>query len=296
MIYVLKVQWRRFHSINHSKSGVIVMARQPRIKSATGVYHVMLRGNERKPVFLDDEDKNKFVDIMLKKKDGSAIRLYAYCVMDNHVHAVIQEVTQPLDRFMKRIAVTYAAYFNKKHHRTGHVFQDRFRSEAIENEAYLLSVIRYIHNNPFKLECGPTVNYLWSSYPSYIGYKESSPLLPEMIDILEQFSANRKDAIQRFCEFHLAKETQHLFLDIVDENDENAEDLLQNFLQSHSMLIEDLQKNDNKLIVAELLHILISESKISCRQMSNLTGVNREKVRKMVASLKSSSAIQYDKV
>lgn len=243
----------------------------------------MLRGNERKPVFLDEEDKKKFVDIMLQKKDGAASRLYAYCVMDNHVHVVIQEVEQPLERFMKRIGVTYAAYFNKKYNRIGHVFQDRFRSEAIEDEAYLLSVIRYIHNNPFCPERSPTTNYLWSSYPSYMGNTESFQLLPEMEDILSQFSSNRKNAIQRFCEFHLAKETQRIFLDIVDKNGENAEELLKSFLQSRSMLIEDLQKNDNQLIVAELIQILISQSKISCRQIAQLIGINREKVRKMVA-------------
>lgn len=248
----------------------------------------MLRGNERKPVFLDEEDKKKFVDIMHQKKDGAASRLYAYCVMDNHVHAVIQEVEQPLERLMKRIGVTYAAYFNKKYHRIGHVFQDRFRSETIEDEAYLLSVIRYIHKNPFGPERTPTTNYLWSSYPSYMGYTENFPLLLEMEDILNRFSSNRKNAIQLFCEFHLAEESQGLFLDIVDGNGENAEELLKSFLQSRSMVIRDLQKNDNRLIVAELIHTLLSQCKISCRQIANLIGINREKVRKMVMSLEPS--------
>lgn len=283
----------RFHTINHK--GVIAVARQARSKSATGIYHVMLRGNERKPIFLDEDDKKKFVNIMLQKKDGAASRLYAYCIMDNHIHAVIQEVTQPLERFMKRIAVTYAAYFNKKYHRIGHVFQDRFRSEAIEDEAYLLSVIRYIHKNPFHQGLSPTINYPWSSYPSYIGYKESFPLLPEMDDILDRFSTNRKNALRLFCEFHLAEETQRLFLDI-DQNGENAEELLNNFLQSRSMLIQDLQKNENSLIMAELLQILILKSKISCRQLANLIGINREKVRKVVSSLKPSSGTQCEKV
>lgn len=245
----------------------------------------MLRGNERKPVFLDEEDKKRFVDIMLQKKDGTASRLYAYCVMGNHVHVVIQEVEQPLERFMKRIGVTYAAYFNKKYHRIGHVFQDRFRSEAIEDEAYLLNVIRYIHKNPFGPERSPATNYPWSSYPSYMGHKEIFPLLPEMEDILNQFSSNRNNAMQLFCEFHLAAETQCLFLDIVEGNGENAEELLKSFLQSRSMVIGDLQKNDNQLIVAELIQTLISQSKISCRQIAQLIGINREKVRKMVLSI-----------
>ena len=96
----------------------------------------MMRGNELKPVFLDHEDKEKFLNIMLAKKDGASLRLYAYCIMDNHIHMLIHAIEQPLERFMKRIGITYAAYFNKKYNRVGHVFQDRFRSEAIEDEAY----------------------------------------------------------------------------------------------------------------------------------------------------------------
>lgn len=264
------------------------MARQARGKSSTGIYHVMMRGNELKPVFLDKDDKEKFIDIMLQKKDGAAIRLYAYCVMDNHIHMVIQEVEQPLERFMKRIGITYAAYFNKKYNRIGHVFQDRFRSEAIEDESYLLSAIRYIHKNPFASEQNPTITYPWSSYPLYIDDKDGFPPLPEMAEILSRFSANRKNAKQYFYEFHSSEEPQHLFLDIVDESNENAEELLERFLQSRSMLIGDLQKKDNRLAVIELIQLLLSRSNISCRQIAQLTGLNREKVRKTAMSLEPS--------
>lgn len=273
-------------TMNQAKTKwVIAVARQARSKSTIGIYHVMLRGNERKAVFLDEDDKKKFIDIMLQKKDGAASLLYAYCVMDNHVHVVIQEGKQSLERFMKRIGVTYAAYFNKKYNRIGHVFQDRFRSETIEDDTDLLSVIRYIHKNPFSSELSPTPNYPWSSYPSYMGYVENFPLLPEMENILSQFSSNRNNAIQRFGKFHLAEETQRLFLDIVDEAGENSEEILESFLQSHSISIEDLQKNDHQLILAELIQILISKSKISCRQIAQLIGINREKVRKSAACI-----------
>lgn len=271
-----------------SISGVIGVARQARSKSITGIYHVMLRGNERKPVFLDEEDKRKFIDILLQKKEGEASLVYAYCVMDNHVHMVIHEAGQLLDRFMKRIGITYAAYFNKKYHRVGHVFQDRFRSEPINDEAYLLSVIRYIHKNPFGPEQCPSLNYLWSSYPSYMGYKDSMPLLPEMEDILGRFYSDRKSAQQGFREFHLTEEAQYFFLDMPEETGENAEDILKGFLQSQAWSMGDLKKNENQLIVKELLEMLLVRSKISARQIAQLTGINREKVRKMVVSLEPS--------
>jgi putative transposase len=77
---------------------------------------------------------------------------------------------QPLETLMKRVGVTYALYFNKKYKRVGHVFQDRFRSEIIEDESYLLSVIRYVHKNPVQSEMVQGLNYSWSNYHWYIGF------------------------------------------------------------------------------------------------------------------------------
>jgi putative transposase len=191
------------------------LARQARSKSELGIYHVMLRGNERKSIFLDEEDKNRFVEIMLQKKEVAGSHLYAYCIMDNHVHMVIRELEngQPLETLMKRIGVTYALYFNKKYKRVGHVFQDRFRSEIIEDESYLLSVIRFVHKNPVQSEMVQGLNYSWSSYHWYIGFKKNLPLPAEMEDVLGQFSQDRRIAVKRFVEFHQEEETR-AFLDV----------------------------------------------------------------------------------
>lgn len=265
------------------------MARQARNKSTAGVYHVMLRGNERKPVFLDDEDKQTFINILLQKKEGAASLLYSYCVMDNHVHMVIQEAGQRLDTFMKRIGITYAAYFNKKYNRVGHVFQDRFRSEPIDDDAYLLCAIRYIHKNPFGSGGSLSTDYIWSSFPSYMNCKDSPPLLPEMEDILGRFSSDRQCALQSFYEFHLGEEElPDLFLDMPDETGENAEDILNGFLQSRSWSSGDLQKQDNRQVLRQLVEMLMTRSKISARQVSRLTGINREKVRKLAVSTEPS--------
>ena len=248
----------------------------------------MLRGNERKPVFLEEEDKQKFVDILLQKKEGTGSLLYAYCLMDNHIHLVVKEAEQSLGRFMKRVGVTYAAYFNTKHKRVGHVFQDRFRSEPIDNETYLLSAIRYIHKNPFGQGASPTIDYYWSSYPSYLGGRNCLPLLPEMEEILERFSADRQSALQHFYEFHLVEEKQHRFLDLPAEFCEQAEDILQGFLDGHSWSLADLQKSDNLHGLREVVELLMMRSKASARQIAQITGVNREKIRKMVVSMEPS--------
>ena len=126
------------------------MPRQQRKKSSSGYYHVMIRGNNRNAIFLDDEDKLKFIEILSQKKQDNAFFLYAFCLMDNHVHLMMQEGTGDIANVMKRINISYVYYFNQKYKKAGHLFQDRFKSEGIEDDKYVLSLIRYIHQNPLK--------------------------------------------------------------------------------------------------------------------------------------------------
>jgi putative transposase len=126
------------------------MSRNQRRLSKTGIYHVMLRGNEKKNVFIDDEDKIKIIEVIENKKREKNFYLYAYCVMDNHIHLVIKEGAESISGIIKRIFVSYAMYFNKKYKRVGHVFQDRFKSEVVESDSYLLGLIKYVHKNPEK--------------------------------------------------------------------------------------------------------------------------------------------------
>ena len=126
------------------------MARMPRKKSATGIYHVMLRGADRRILFSDDEDCEQFLDTLRRAKKESMIRLFAYCLMGNHVHLLLREGDEPLGNTFKRIGVSYAHYYNWKYQLHGHLFQDRYRSERVEDDAYFLDVVRYICQNPVK--------------------------------------------------------------------------------------------------------------------------------------------------
>jgi len=264
------------------------LARQARCKSESGIYHVMLRGNERKSVFLDDEDKNRFIATMLQKREVAGSHLYAYCVLDNHLHMVVQELEkgEPLKTLMKRIGVTYALYFNRKYKRVGHVFQDRFRSEAIEDETYLLSVIRYVHANPVKADLLQGLNYVWSSYARYSGQQ---PLLPEMGKILDQFSRDRSTAMKLFVAFQQEADYRVL-LDVPEAGNarENAEYILEEFLQSQNWTNADLQRRDNRARVADLIKTIVHISGISGREVAEITGINREKVRRMLVSMEQS--------
>ncbi len=144
------------------------MARQAREKSSTGIYHIMLRGIDGRNLFLDNEDRRVFIEKLLSAKTNGGFKLYGFCLMDNHVHLLMKE-SEDIGTSIKRITIGYVQWHNNKHGRTGHLFQNRYNSEVVESEDYLLTVLRYIHNNPQKAKIVKNVgDYPWSSYRQYL--------------------------------------------------------------------------------------------------------------------------------
>ena len=128
----------------------MILPRIAREKSRSGIYHVMLRGINKQNIFEEAEDYKKMMDLLRQRKEAGGITLYGYCLMSNHIHLLLREEKEPLNIEMKRIGSKYAIWFNTKYQRIGHLFQDRFKSEAVEDEPYFLTVLRYIHYNPVK--------------------------------------------------------------------------------------------------------------------------------------------------
>ena len=110
----------------------------------------MLRGVNRQTIFEDDQDCIKFIQILQKCKEKSGFELYGYCLMNNHVHLLLREVNESISLVMERICSSFVYWYNWKYDRLGHLFQERYRSEVVEIEAYLITVLRYIHQNPIK--------------------------------------------------------------------------------------------------------------------------------------------------
>ncbi len=144
------------------------MPRTSRTISPTDTYHVMLRGINRQDIFLDSSDNSFFLKLLMDCKEECNCHIYAFCLMSNHVHLLIKTQDVPLATVMKRLAGGYASWFNKKYERVGHLFQDRFKSENVFSDAHLLTVLRYIIQNPMKagLEKEPGT-YPWSSFTAY---------------------------------------------------------------------------------------------------------------------------------
>ena len=136
--------------------------------SISNIYHVMMRGVNRQPIFENDGDRLHFMSVLKECKEISGFRLHAFCLMPNHLHFLIEPAGEPLDLVFRRIGIRYAVWYNRKHQRAGHLFQDRFRSENVENDLYYMTVLRYILQNPMKAGLEPRLGtYRWSSYPAY---------------------------------------------------------------------------------------------------------------------------------
>ncbi|MGV8147276.1 MAG: transposase [Alkaliphilus sp.] len=121
------------------------MPRQKRKISEIGIYHIMIRGINRQMIFEDDEDYCKFLEVLKTTKEKSEFEIYGYCLMGNHVHLLLREGKESLSKVMQRICSCFVYWYNSKYDRYGHLFQERFKSEVVENEAYLITVLRYIH-------------------------------------------------------------------------------------------------------------------------------------------------------
>jgi len=140
------------------------LARGARVEYPGALYHVIQRGNNREHIFERPEDKEYLIDQLRKSVAVDGMELYAYVVMSNHYHLALRTCVEPLRKVMHRINTRYGLYYNRAIERTGHVFEGRYKAITVENERYLISLIRYIHLNPVRAGiCSKIQDYLWSS-------------------------------------------------------------------------------------------------------------------------------------
>lgn len=140
-------------------------------KSYTNVYHVILRSINQQELFYDNIDRSKFLQCLKITKEKYQYDLYAYILMNNHVHLLIKDGKDNLSKIMQSIATSYAMYFNKKYCRIGHVFYNRFKSKKIESLPYFSNVIRYIHFNCEKAGLCEFDKFYWSSYHEFFNFE-----------------------------------------------------------------------------------------------------------------------------
>lgn len=247
------------------------MPRQARKKSESGMYHIMLRGINQQQIFEDSEDCDKFIQILLECKAVSEFKLFAYCLMGNHIHLLIKPEKEPLEQVFKRIGGRYVYWYNVKYQRVGHLFQDRFKSEPVEGDSYFLTVIRYIHQNPVKAGlCKRIEDYAYSSYREYIAK-------PNLVDVDFVFDIVSKEEFERYNHEMNADKC----LEIADApklrvTDEQAMKIIENI--SHCKTTAEFQRLDSKSRDAFIE--TFNENGLSIRQISRLTGISKGLVEK----------------
>ena len=140
------------------------MARPPRLEFPGAVYHVTARGNERRAVFRDDKDREEYLVRVIRYRERFSFQLLAYCLMTNHVHLALRTGPVPLSRIMAGLHSTYTQWFNARHGRVGHLFQGRYKAFLVQEDRYLVALVRYIHRNPVEARLVARASeYPWSS-------------------------------------------------------------------------------------------------------------------------------------
>lgn len=252
------------------------MARKQRIKSRSGIYHVMMRGINRQTIFEDDQDKWRFLETVRRFKTISNYSIFAYCLMDNHVHLLLRESNESLSTAIKRISSSYVYWYNEKYERSGHLFQGRFKAEVVEDAAYFLTVLRYIHQNPLK--AGLTVDVFasaWTSVNEYIGQTH-------MVDIdfgLNLFSTDRNQAISLYKAYMKELNDDQCLEDIVQPrvSDDDVRSYLSILGIENKSSLQQMDRDKRNTILAKLKKI----EGTSLRQLARITGISKSVIQRI---------------
>jgi REP element-mobilizing transposase RayT len=198
------------------------MARKLRVQYEGAIYHVTVRGVERRRIFRDDRDRERFLMCLEDGVKEHGIRVYLYCLMTNHAHLLVETPKANLSAFMHKVQTGYAVYHNLRHRRAGHLMQGRFGAEPVQGDDYLLRLSRYIHLNPVFVEgmkdkpLGVRREYLrgypWSSYRGYAGFAKPREFMDEapVLAMIESRRRKQRRAYRHFVETGIAREDEEL--------------------------------------------------------------------------------------
>ena len=229
----------------------------------SGFYHIMIRGVNKNIIFREDDDRKLFLRLLYYHKNKLECKIHTYCLMDNHVHLLFEDKESNISDFMRDVTSQYASEFNKKYKRVGHLYQERFKSEVVYDDTYLMRLIRYIHRNPEKAGICKTENYKWSSYKEYM----NKPFIIEKEYILSKFDAEEKKAIKKFNDFILNSEDEkkdELFV-LKKLTDEQAIEIIRYVTKIENILeIREYEKEERIRIINKILTIKnLNDSQIS---------------------------------
>lgn len=236
-----------------------------RLKNYVGAsfFHIMIQGLNKEYIFNNDIDKRKYLYILKNIKKEVNVNIIAYCVMDNHIHFLMNvDDINELSKIMQRCNTTYAKYYNKKYDRVGYVFRNRFKSQVIYSEKQLYSCINYIHNNPVKAKmCQHPNEYRYSSFEYY---NNNIKLLHSYLRA-DKFINNKEDIV---------------LLEVEEDIEEEIQNIINTYLEKSHLTLKELSKNKDNL--KEIVFLLKNNYNISIRKISENINVGREIIRQII--------------
>jgi len=251
--------------------------RTSRIKSESGIYHIIMRGINRQILFEDEEDCNRFIQTLYRYREISEFKLYAYCLMGNHVHLLLMEGKEPLETVMRRLCCSFVFWYNKKYCRIGYLFQDRFKSEAIDDGTYFLTALRYIFRNPLKANITNKIeDYKWTNYNEYL----QGNINADMEYVINYFDmADKGNALTKLIDY-INSENEDECLETNEKRSITDEEAIK-IIKAHCKIEHaiDLQKFDVEK--RNICIIALKKYNLSIRQIERLTGISRGIIQKL---------------
>ncbi len=230
------------------------MARRPRLFAAGVLYHVIVHGNQRQKTFTAESDYHAYIERLARYRKKYDYVLHAYCLMPNHVHLLVESSEQPLAKFMQGLQQSYSQYFNRKHRKTGHVFEGRYKAILCQKDQYLLQLIRYIHLNPVRacMVRSPE-RYRYSGDHVYLQGKAT-----EMIDPATVLSMlGGKQAYRRFVQDGLSEGHKEEYYAVEDQRFLGAEGFGERLLKKEPGLSgKKLTRRSIETVARELAKLL----------------------------------------
>jgi len=198
------------------------MARKLRLQYEGAIYHVSVRGNGRRRIFLEDANRERFLWRLGESKEQYAVRIYLYCLMDNHFHLLVETPRANISSFMQSLLTGYTVYFNLRQRHSGHLVQGRYKAPLVEGDTYLHRLSRYIHLNPVHTREAKdwTVQqkrqrlraYRWSSYREYLDGTRKSEIVDQapILAMMGGSKEQRRRKYRRFVESGLTTDDEEL--------------------------------------------------------------------------------------
>ena len=255
------------------------MSRIPRCRTLSEVNHIIMRGIGHVDLFLTEEDFRRFLNTLMRFKKTDAVTISAYCLMNNHIHLLLQANPEQIPVFLKRVEVSYAFYFNGLYSHTGHLFQNRYKSRAVLDDSGYLTVLRYILRNPEEAGICRWSKYLWSSAASYLSGKSDG-----LTDISRAYNMiGGRENLYLYIDKH---DEQSDSIDCEFEHDLNIKrkiipdnDAFQIICQVTGLefpaLLQNMDGGTRKELLAKL-----KKRGLTVRQLERITGVNRNSIQR----------------